>query len=251
MNSDDWEYSQAREYAREILLYAWKKFEKKTDEIITLLNTPPLSNIQLDGYENTQVDIPKITTKLDRVKANLKIKINDIAQLYFETDETKMFTPDIPKDVKDNVGMGKTIGITWFQAFVTKNGLPQKRLQSLNFLWDYFCNQNLWIRSYSNDPIFRTAKQSSQGKLNMWFKANNLNLLSCFHEAILTINLMRNLYEHWETNFYAQESFKMINKNLSDPLTALPNTPINNYTLFISLGNEITTSDFSLEGKKI
>ena len=31
MNFEEWEYSQAREYARETLLFSWKRFEAKTD----------------------------------------------------------------------------------------------------------------------------------------------------------------------------------------------------------------------------
>lgn len=247
MNIDDWEYSQSREYARETLLFAWKRFEKKTDEIISLLNNPPLSNIALQGYQNTHVDILLITAKLNRVKSNLAIKITEISQLYFENDQSKNYTPDVPKDIKDNVGMGKTLGINWFQAFITKSGLPIRRLQDLKFLWNYFCSQNLWIRSAPSDPVFRTAKQSSPASLQMWFRANNLNLLSCFHEAILTINLMRNISQHWEDNFYSQDAFQKINKNLSDPLTDLQNTAINNFTLFISLANEVTGLLRSLE----
>lgn len=243
MSPEELEYSQAREHALQTLVFACRRFENKTSEILKRLNEPLFSNIRLEVEKVHVLDIPKLTEELAHVMNKISQFVNDIAELEFELDEDEKYTPDEQRDIMYYVNKGKTLGIIWFQAFLPET-LEIDKMKSMNphFLWSTFVNENLWIRSYKQDTIFKTAKQSSPKALQDWYFANDSNLLCCFDETILSISRMRNLFDHWEESLNARVAYSVINKNkkISDPLTNLQETPINNYTLFITLGNLIT-----------
>ena len=243
MSPEELEYSQAREHALQTLVFACRRFENKTSDIFKRLNEPSFSNIRLEVDRGHVLDIPKLTGELVHVMNDIVQFVNDIAELEFEFDEDEKYTPDDLRDIMYYVNKGKTLGIIWFQAFLPET-LEMNKMKSMNphFLWSTFVNENLWIRSYKQDTIFKTAKQSSSKALQDWYFANDANLLCCFDEAILSISRMRNLFVHWEESLNARVAYSVISKNkkISDPLTDLQETPINNYTLFITLGNLIT-----------
>ena len=58
MNSEEFEYSQAREAAKETVLFAIKTLNKKSNLILNQLTSPPLSNELVTG-----LDLQKLETR--------------------------------------------------------------------------------------------------------------------------------------------------------------------------------------------
>jgi len=251
MNSEEYEYSQAREAARETVLFAIKILNKKSDLILNQLTSPPLSNTLVYGLNSEKIDLEKIKTKLEWCLKKLNRNIEyDIQVLDFEfSDQNTNYTLEDSDKVNALARKGKLIAMQWFQSFLNNSQSSDKRQKSLNFLWENFVKQNLFIRSYPKDRIFSEAKQRSDGALKEWFKANDQNLLSSFDEAILSIKNIRDTSEHWEDSEYGRDAYHTIdpNKIISDPITELKNSPINYYNLFITLANQITGLLRSLE----
>jgi CxxC-x17-CxxC domain-containing protein len=251
MNSEEYEYSQAREAARETVLFAIRTLNKKSDFILNQLTIPPLSNTLVYGLNSKKIDVEKIKIKLEWCIKKLKDNIQyNIEILYFESsDQNANYTSEDSDKVNALAKKGKIIAIQWFQSFLNNEQLSNKRQKSLNFLWENFCKQNLFIRSYQQDRIFSALKHRSDGALKAWFEVNDENLLSSFDEAILSIKSIRDTSDHWEDSVYGRDAYHTIdpNKIISDPITELKNSPANYYTLFITLANQITGLLRSLE----
>jgi hypothetical protein len=240
MTPEEYEYSEVREYAQHSLTYVWKTFDRKTNDIFNLLKSPPFSNMSLEGSDENQIDLNKIISHLEKVKLKIFNMIDDITTLQFENRIDKEFTQDDRNEIFIIIGKAKTIQLKWFQAFFPNSNMNRKKLQSIHNLWRIFYQENLWIRSYQNDPTFRSAKQMHESNLINWMKTNEKNLLFSFEEMILSINTIRNTTEHWEEDFYASHAQELINESLSDPLTDVEETSANSYTTFISISNQIT-----------
>ena len=251
MNSEEYEYSQAREAARETVLFAIKTLNKKSDLILNQLTSPPLSNTLVYGLNSEKIDLKKVKTKLEWCLNKLNQKIEyDIQVLDFESnDQNANYTLEDSDKVNALASKGKVIAIQWFQSFLNNTQLSDKRQKSLNFLCENFVKQNLFIRSYRKDRIFSALKHKSDGALKKWYEVNEPNLLSCFDEAILSIKNIRDTSEHWDDSEYAREAYMTIdpNKIISDPITELKNSPVNYYNLFIALANQIIGLLRSLE----
>ena len=251
MNSEEYEYSQAREAAKETVLFAIKTLNKKSNFILNQLTIPPLSNTLVYGLNSKKIDIEKIKTKLEWVIKKLNENIEYTIQIldFESSDQNAKYTSEDSDKVNALAKKGKIIAIQWFQSFLNNEQLSNKRQKSLNFLWENFCKQNLFIRSYPQDRIFSALKHRSDGALKAWFEVNDENLLSPFDEAILSIKSIRDTSDHWEDSVYGRDAYHTINPNkrISDPITELKNSPVNYYTLFITLANQITGLLRSLE----
>ena len=234
MINDD--YGTARENARDILLFAWKVFDEKTTTGFNNLMSKPLSEVVPIGENRQNINVEEIVSKLDDVKNQLSEEIYKIIEKKLFDSEKSLFVDEDQEWIETRVKNAKKIGVNWFQSFVIKKGLPQKKYENIIHLWHNFCNQNLWMR-YNNEPNFITCKD--KGQIMQWYTTNNNHLLSCYHEAIFTIVQMRNVSEHLETNHYAQSFLKKLNEPVRDPLTDLK-ILFNSYTYFISMISVLT-----------
>ena len=251
MNSEEYDYSQAREAARDTVLFAIKILNKKSNLILNQLTSPPLSNTLVYGLNREKIQLEKIKEKIERCLKKLNQKIEyDIQMLDFESsDQNAKYTVEDADKVNALAKKGKGITNKWFQSFLNSSQLSDQRQKSLHFLWRNFVEQNLFIRSYQKDRIFTSLKQRSSGGLKEWYRVNNPNLLSCFDEVIFSVKNIRDTSEHWDDAEYATTAYDTIDpdKVISDPITGLENTPVNYYTLFITLANQITGLLRSLE----
>ena len=233
----DNDYGMARENARQILLYAWRVFDEKTNKISMNLSTKPLSEAVPIGSNSTQIDIQKIIPKLEQAKHGLDKEITKVIEKEFFNKKNDTFNEDDSEWIEKRVNEAKKIGINWFQSFVIKSGIANRLLENIMFLWKNFCTQNLWIR-YNKEPVFRDCKD--KGEITKWMETNNNHLISCYHEAIFSIVKMRNISEHFSTNHYAKEFLKKLDDPIRDPLTDLDDSLFNSYTYFTSMTNMIT-----------
>jgi len=251
MNSEEYEYSHAREAARETVLFAIKTLNKKSNFILNQLTIPPLSNTLVTGLDFQKINLEIIKTKLEQCISKLNNNIEYTIQiLNFESsNQNANYTLEDADKINALTKKGKIIAIQWFQSFLNDNQRTDKSQISLNFLWKNFCKQNLFIRSYQKDMTFRDNKTRSDGALKAWFLVNERNLLSSFDEAIFSIKNIRDTSEHWEDSEYGRDGYHTIDttKVISDPITELKDTPVNYYTLFITLANQITGLLRSLE----
>jgi hypothetical protein len=251
MNSEEFDYSQAREAAKETVLFAIKTLNKKSNLILNELTSPPLSNNLVIGLDFQKINLEIVKTKLEQCITKLNTNIEyTIKILNFEyRDPNANYSVEDADKINALAKKGKIIGIQWFQSFLNDNQRSDKSQISLHFLWKNFCKQNLFIRSYQKDMTFKNNKMKSEGALKAWFIANESNLLSSFDQAIFSIKNIRDTSEHWEDSEYGRDGYRIINTNkvISDPITELKETPVNYYTLFITLANQITGLLRSLE----
>ncbi|MHB8546665.1 MAG: PHD finger domain-containing protein [Nitrosotalea sp.] len=233
----DQEYGKARDNAKNILLFAWKTFDEKTEKTFNTLTEKPFSDVVPIGENSKEIDTEKIINKLKTVKKEIGEEINKIIEKEFFNEEKEDYFEEDLEWIENRVKNAKKVGVNWFDSFIIKTGIPQKRLEDIMFLWRNFRNQNLWIR-YNKEPNFRSCKE--KGQIIDWLETNDNHLLSCFHEAIFTIVLMRNVSEHLATNHYAKVFLGKLNETVKDPLTDLEKSLFNSYTYFISMTNMIT-----------
>jgi len=251
MNSDQYDYSQARQAAKETVIFAIKIINKKSNLMLNQLTSPPLSNTLVTGLDFQKINLEIIKTKLEHciVKLNRNIGYT-IEELHFESsDQNANYTAEDSDKVNALAKRGKIIAIQWFQSFLNNNQRSQRSQISLNFLWENFCKENLFIRSHQRDMTLKNYKARSRGALKGWFEANQNNLLSSFDEAIFSIKNIRDTSDHWEDSEYGRDGYMTIdpNKVIADPMTELKEAPVNYYTLFITLANQITGLLRSLE----
>ena len=233
----DNDYGMARQNAKEILIYAWNVFDEKTTQIFDNLAQKPLSEAMPIGENSKEIDIDQVILRLKDVKNQMFEEFNKINQNVLFDEKLNEYVDEDLEWIDNRIKNAKKIGVNWFQSFVIKKGLPHYKYESIKFLWDNFCYQNLWIR-YNNEPNFIECKD--KGQIVDWYKTNNSHLLSCYHEAVYTIVQMRNIAEHLETNHYAKSFLKKLNESVKDPITNLDKSLFNSYTYFTSMTNMIT-----------
>ena len=240
MTPEQFEYTQVREYAQQSLWYVWKTFNKKTNEICNDIKSTVFLNMDLEDHNKNKIDLEEIVNNIDIVKGEILKLIKDITEIEFENNEDEKYTPDNGRDVKELLSECKVIDLHWFQAFITDTHLDKRALESIHFLTKNFYQQNLWIRSIQNDPNMLAAKQKSWSDLMNWMTSNKNSLLISYDQMILNVVELRNVQQHWKSEYYTTKANALINEILKDPLTDLEQLPINNYTLFISISNQIT-----------
>jgi len=233
----DSDYGMARENAKQILLYAWKVFDEKTNNSFENLSNHPLSEAVPIGENSKEVSVEEVIIRLTDVKNQLSEEINKIIEKeLFDSVEEEYIDEEL-EWIDNRIKNAKKVGVNWFQSFVIKKGFARNKYENIRVLWDNFCNQNLWIR-YNDEPNFIECK--NKGQISDWYKTNNNHLLSCYHEAVYTIVQMRNIAEHLETNHYAKLFLKKLDEPIKDPITNIDKSLFNIYTYFTSMTNMIT-----------